>query len=127
MKYHGTGGQHATPADPMPTIDTRDRIGVVTVHSVEYQIVDIGMRMLTPRERFNAQGFRPDYIIDLVVEKQLKNGKTVRRKISGDEQGRMVGNSVSPVIPEALLRANYRERDTSPPKASEEFKLEAAE
>jgi DNA (cytosine-5)-methyltransferase 1 len=127
VKYHGTGGQHATPIDPMPTIDTRDRIGVVTVHGVEYQIVDIGMRMLTPRERFNAQGFRPDYIIDLVVDKTLKNGRMVKRKISGDEQGRMVGNSVSPVIPEALLRANFRERDATPPKASEEFKLEAAE
>jgi DNA (cytosine-5)-methyltransferase 1 len=127
MKYHGSGGQHATPADPMPTIDTRDRIGVVTVHGVEYRIVDIGMRMLTPRERFNAQGFRPDYIIELEVEKTLKSGKTVRRKISGDEQGRMVGNSVSPVIPEALLRANYREHELPPRKASEEFRLEAAE
>jgi DNA (cytosine-5)-methyltransferase 1 len=127
MKYHGTGGQHADPRDPSPTIDTRDRIGVVTVHGVEYQIVDIGMRMLTPRERFNAQGFRPDYIIDLVVEKTLKTGRVVKRRISGDEQGRMVGNSVSPVIPEALLRANFRERDATPPKASEEFKLEAAE
>jgi len=127
VKYHGTGGQHATPINPMPTIDSRDRIGVVTVHGIEYQIVDIGMRMLTPRERFNAQGFRPDYIIDLVVDKTLKNGRVVQRKISGDEQGRMVGNSISPVIPEALVRANFREQDATPPKASEEFKLEAAE
>ena len=56
VKYYGTGvGTQAT--GPAPTVTTRDRFGVVTVHEDEYQIVDIGMRMLTPRELYNAQGF----------------------------------------------------------------------
>jgi DNA (cytosine-5)-methyltransferase 1 len=51
---------------PLGTVTTKDRFGLVTVTigGEEYVIVDIGMRMLTPRELFNAQGFPPDYIID---------------------------------------------------------------
>jgi hypothetical protein len=42
-----------------------------TYHSgEEYQIADIGMRMLSPRELFTAQGFYSDYVIDPEV-----NGK----------------------------------------------------
>ncbi len=43
----------------------KDRFGLVTIHGQDYQIVDIGMRMLEPRELFDAQGFPPDYIIDM--------------------------------------------------------------
>ncbi|KPU83662.1 DNA methyltransferase, partial [Marinosulfonomonas sp. PRT-SC04] len=59
-KYYGQGeGQSCR--DPLHTLTTRDRFGVVTVniHGQTYAITDIGMRMLTPREQFRAQGF-PD-------------------------------------------------------------------
>jgi DNA (cytosine-5)-methyltransferase 1 len=126
IKYHGAGGQHADARRPMPTIDTRDRIGVVTVRGVEYQIVDIGMRMLTARERFNAQGFPPDYVIDLNVPRVDSNGALVMARITGDQQGRMVGNSVSPPVAAALVRANYQERAIAAPEPLA-FALEAAE
>lgn len=97
MKYHGNGGQWQSPGEPMHTIDTRGRLGLVIVHGEPYEIVDIGMRMLTPRELFRAQGFPDTYIIDPFV-----NGK----RLSKTAQIRMCGNSVSPVMPAALLRAN---------------------
>lgn len=43
---------------------SKDRFGLVTIHGIDYQIVDIGMRMLTPRELYAAQGAPADYIID---------------------------------------------------------------
>jgi DNA (cytosine-5)-methyltransferase 1 len=52
-------------------------------------IVDIGMRMLTPRELFNAQGFPPDYIIDRDAE---------GRPITKTAQVAKCGNSVCPPI-----------------------------
>lgn len=63
-------------------------------------ISDITMRMLTPRELFSAQGFPADYIID--------------RDYTGHEypkceQVARVGNSVSPPMAEALVRANLPE------------------
>ncbi|MBB3771544.1 DNA (cytosine-5)-methyltransferase 1 [Angulomicrobium tetraedrale] len=73
-------------------------------------LVDIGMRMLTPRERFNAQGFRPDYIIDRGI---LEDGSTVHFTL--EQQGRMCGNSVCPAEAEALVRANYRPREVLRP------------
>jgi hypothetical protein len=84
----------------MPTIPTVDRMGLVMVHGEPYQIVDIGMRMLTPRELFNAQGFPADYIIDPELD-----GKPLTAR----SQVRMCGNSVSPPIAEALVLANCGE------------------
>ena len=43
--------------EPLHTITTRDRFGLVTIHGQDYKIVDIGMRMLQPHELFVAQGF----------------------------------------------------------------------
>lgn len=73
-------------------------------------MVDLGLRMLTPRERFNAQGFRADYIIDRGI---LEDGSTVH--FSLEQQGRFCGNSVCPAEAEALVRANYRPRDVQAP------------
>ncbi|PZQ79301.1 MAG: DNA methyltransferase [Ancylobacter novellus] len=73
-------------------------------------MVDLGLRMLTPRERFNAQGFRADYIIDRGI---LEDGSTVY--FSLEQQGRFCGNSVCPAEAEALVRANYRPRDVQAP------------
>ncbi|TIM16262.1 MAG: C-5 cytosine-specific DNA methylase [Mesorhizobium sp.] len=62
-----------------------------------FTIVDIGMRMLTPRELFSAQGFPPDYVIDLDF-----NGKPLPKS----DQIACCGNSVSPPMAAALVAAN---------------------
>lgn len=97
IKFYGEGGQWSSPREPMHTIPTRDRMGLVTVHGEEYAIVDIGMRMLSPRELFLAQGFPPGYRIDIEF-----NGKPLTKTA----QVRMCGNSVPPPDAEALVRAN---------------------
>lgn len=83
--------------NPTGTVQARLRFGLVILDGATWQIVDIGMRMLTPRELFNAQGFPPDYIIDMTLE-----GVPVTKTA----QTAMAGNSVSPPPAEALLRAN---------------------
>lgn len=99
IKYYNDKGQWADPRDPMHTVTTKDRMGLVTVtiKGEEYVIVDIGMRMLTARELFNAQGFDPDYIIDPIYK-----GKPLTKTM----QVAKCGNAVPPQWPEALIRAN---------------------
>lgn len=97
LKYHGTD-QDPQIREPLHTVTTKDRFGLVTIHGIDYQIVDIGMRMLTPRELFRAQGFPDSYIID-----QLPSGK----KIGKTDQIRLCGNSVCPPIAKAIVEANY--------------------
>lgn len=97
----------------------------VTIDGVTYVIVDIGMRMLTPRERFTAQGFRSDYIIDRGI---LEDGTVI--KFTAEQQGYMCGNSVCPPEAEDLIRENYKPRQVVRPKprSLREFPLlEAAE
>ncbi|MCK9549299.1 DNA (cytosine-5-)-methyltransferase [Aquamicrobium sp.] len=99
-KYYGTGeGQDIK--DPAHTITTKDRFGLITIKGTAYQIVDIGMRMLTPRELFRAQGFPEDYKIDIDF-----NGKP----LSKTAQIRMCGNSVCPPLAAALIKANFQPR-----------------
>ncbi len=105
IKYFGTD-QDPEITEPLHTITTRDRFGLVTVQGQLYQIADIGMRMLSPRELFRAQGFPDGYIID-----PLHNGV----RLSKTAQIRMCGNSVCPQIADALVRANYDERVRSMP------------
>lgn len=104
VKYYG-GGVGADLNDPLHTVTTRDRFGLVTVNGVDYQIVDIGMRMLSARELFRAQGFPDSYVIAPVV-----NGKPLTKTA----QVRMCGNSVCPPIAAAMVRANYHPREASP-------------
>ncbi len=100
VKYYGNG-DNAVPCDkPAPTVTAKDRMGLVTVKGQDYQIVDIGLRMLTPRELFNAQGFPKDYIIDVDAD-----GKPYPKS----EQVARCGNAVCPPIPTALVRANLPE------------------
>lgn len=99
IKYYGD----ATGQDiekPLDTVTTKDRFGLVTIEGVDYQIVDIGLRMLEPRELYGCQGFPEDYIID-----HDYTGKTYPRS----EQVRRCGNAVCPPIPAALVRANLPE------------------
>jgi DNA (cytosine-5)-methyltransferase 1 len=77
----------------------------LTVDGVEFVIVDIGMRMLTPRELFTAQGFPPDYVIEGVWEDQDSDSPTFRA-FPKDVQVSCCGNSVCPPLAEALVRAN---------------------
>lgn len=99
IKYYGEGtGQDVK--EPLDTITSRDRFGLVTINGVDYQIVDIGLRMLEPRELYGCQGFPDDYIID-----HDYTGKTYPRS----EQVRRCGNAVCPPIPAALVKANLPE------------------
>jgi len=99
VKYYGQGdGQDID--ESLHTITAQDRFGLVTVHGEQYAIIDIGLRMLTPRELFNAQGFPPDYVIDTGLD-----GKP----ISKSAQVARCGNAVPPPFAEALVRANLSE------------------
>ncbi len=99
VKYFSSGT--AKPVDePLDTVTTKDRFALVTIHGEEYIITDIRMRMLTPRELFNAQGFPADYIIDRDDEgAEYPKTKQVAR----------CGNAVTPPVPAALVRANLPE------------------
>lgn len=91
VRYFGTAiGQHLT--EPLFTITGKDRFGLVTVtiDGEVYVIVDIGMRMLTPRELARAQGFPDSYILTGTKTNQVAR----------------IGNSVCPPIAEAIIRAN---------------------
>ncbi|WP_186276146.1 DNA cytosine methyltransferase [Burkholderia gladioli] len=97
VKYYGTA-DGAPLAEPLHTVPTHDRFGLVTIHGEDYAIVDIGMRMLTPRELARAQGFPDSYVLAPEVD-----GKP----LSKSSQVRMIGNSVCPDVAEALIRANF--------------------
>lgn len=77
-----------------------DEILLLEINGEHYYISDIGMRMLTPRELYRAQGFPDDYIIDFDV-----NGKAYIRSA----QVARCGNAVPPPFAEALVRANLPE------------------
>lgn len=124
IRYHANGGQWLDPRGPMTTGTTLPRVAVITVKGErlalsdvgikghkprellgvvvtiggeDWLIVDVGMRMLTIRERFLAQGFPPDWIIDIEIDGKPASGKVL---------GRLVGNSVCPPEAYALVAAN---------------------
>ncbi len=90
VKYFGTA-IGANLLDPAPTITTKDRFGlvVVAIEGELYAIVDIGMRMLTPRELARAQGFPESYVLTGTKSQQVAR----------------IGNSVCPLIAAAMVRA----------------------
>lgn len=95
-KYFGTGGQWQRVDDPLHTATSKARFGLVTVtiDGQPYAIVDIGMRMIKPRELARAQGFPESYLLTGSITNQVER----------------IGNSVSPPCAEALVRANYARR-----------------
>jgi DNA (cytosine-5)-methyltransferase 1 len=98
IAYYGNE-RDGTPLDePMRTATSKERFGLVTVHGEEYVIADIGLRMLTPRELYRAQGFHDGYIIDPIFD-----GKP----LSKTAQVRMCGNSVCPPNATAMVRAQF--------------------
>lgn len=117
VKYFGTN-QDPRLEEPMHTATTKPRFGLVTVNGEPHEIVDIGMRMLTPRELFRAQGFPDSYVIDRTAAGD---------PVSKTDQIRLCGNSVCPQVAEALVRANYAERVVSNDRSAPAFQLEAAE
>jgi DNA (cytosine-5)-methyltransferase 1 len=97
VKYFNTGvGQSLT--EPMHTVTTKHRLGLVTVEGVDYQIVDIGFRMLEPHELLRAQFGR------FAAGYDLSAAKTKAAKV------RLIGNSVCPELVEQLVRANITKR-----------------
>ena len=99
VKYFSNGA--AKPVDePLDTVTTRDRFALVTIHGEEYIITDIRMRMLQPRELFNAQGFPEEYIIDRDADGHA---------YSKTKQVARCGNAVTPPVATALVRANLPE------------------
>lgn len=92
-RYYSSGGQVGAVDAPAPTITSVDRIGLVVARGQEYQVVDIGLRMLSPRELLNAQfgRFAKNYVLI----------GTKSRQVAG------IGNSVCPELSEALVRANF--------------------
>lgn len=99
MHYYSEGGQWGDLRDPASTLTTRDRLALVTVHirGTPYVIVDIRLRMLTPAELYDLQGFPAGYIIT-----HGHDG----RPFTKSKQVHMVGNSVSPPPAMALIAAN---------------------
>lgn len=97
VKYFNTGiGQTLT--EPMHTVTTKHRLGLVMVEGTEYQIVDIGFRMLEPHELLRAQFGR------FAAGYDLSAAKTKAAKV------RLIGNSVCPELVEQLVRANLSKR-----------------
>lgn len=89
IKYYRTNtGQDLK--EPMHTVTGKHRLGLVTVAGEQYQIADIGLRMLRPRELARAQGFDDSYILTGTKTSQVAK----------------IGNSVCPVMAEVLARAN---------------------
>lgn len=123
-EYYGSAQDGQAADAPLGTVTTKPRHGLVTVtiDGRDFVVVDIGMRMLTARERFSAQGFRPDYVIDRGA---LEDGSVV--ELTAEAQGRMCGNSVCPPLAEALVRANYAPAAAQPVAPPAAMPLFAAE
>ena len=109
VAYYGNEKDGGDLFDPMRTLSTRDRFGLVTVDGVDYAIADIGMRMLAPRELYRAQGFPDSYLIDIEFR-----GKPMTKTA----QVRMCGNSVCPPLAAAIVRANLLDVAASLPRAA---------
>ncbi len=102
--YYGTGvGQSLF--NPMRTITARDRFGIVLVEGEEYEIVDIGMRMLQPSELLRAQfgKYASGYRLDAPVKRDNPRKSPF---VTQEEKIRLIGNSVPPEEVEAVVRAN---------------------
>lgn len=96
-KFYGQGGQHQRLDEPLHTVRTHDCFAVVTVEidGETYAIVDIGMRMLQPRELATAQGFDQDYILTGSKRDQVAR----------------IGNSVCPPVAQAVVEALFGGRE----------------
>jgi DNA (cytosine-5)-methyltransferase 1 len=109
VKYYGSEVGQYQPADqPLDTVTAKPRFAVITVtiDAVTFVLVDIGMRMLTPRELANAQGFPPDYVLDPVCWYVTDKGNRKYGRLPKSHQIAKIGNSVCPPMSKALAGAN---------------------
>lgn len=108
-KYYGQGvGQDLR--EPAHTITARHRLGLVTIAGANYQISDIGMRMLKPAELLRAQfgEYAARYSLE-ALKRCPRTKKRVRMvPIADSDKVRMVGNSVCPHVALALIKAQLR-------------------
>lgn len=99
IKYYGAAiGQDIN--EPLHAVTSKHRFGLVTIKGEDYQIIDIGLRMLQPHELYRAQGFPDDYIIDR---------DAAGNSITKTKQVALCGNSVPPPVVSALVDANVPE------------------
>ena len=77
-----------------------DDVLLLEIGGALYYIADIGLRMLSPRELYNAMGFPPDYIIDRDY---------MGNPYPKNEQVARCGNAVCPPMAAAVARANFPE------------------
>lgn len=89
----GSVGQKADK--PLRTVTSKHRLGLVTIEGTDYQIVDIGMRMLEPHELLRAQFGR------FAAGYDLGAARTKSAKV------RLIGNSVCPEVAEAVIREQF--------------------
>ena len=84
-RYHSLGGQLSSVRDPAPTVDTRDRVGLV---EPAIDVEDCGFRMLEPHEIGRAMAFPDTYIVH------------------GNKRDRVrqYGNAVTPPVMDIILR-----------------------
>lgn len=101
--FYGSDKEGQSLNSPLRTITSKDKFALVTVNKVVYRIVDIGFRMLQPRELYLAQGFPASYIIEIGID---EHGQQI--KLTKTEQTRMCGNSVCPPLARALVEANFK-------------------
>lgn len=123
LSYYGSETETDSTEAPLRTVTSKERFGLVTIHGQDYQIIDIGLRMLAPRELFRAQGFGDDYIIESAPDwdRLFINGEQIDdihsipwRPLTKTAQVRMCGNSVCPPMAKALILANFaHEREIS--------------
>jgi DNA (cytosine-5)-methyltransferase 1 len=102
INYYGNGDAR-DPGKPLDTITTKDRLALVTVvyQGTPYVIIDIGLRMLQPRELYGCQGFPSNY-----EHERGHDGRIFTKS----EQVKMVGNSVSPYPQYAVVKANEHDQ-----------------
>lgn len=91
------GGTHLAEVRVFLTAFVGAAAAPICINGEDYQIADIGMRMLTPRELARAQGFPDSYRIEQGVQ---------AKPLSKTAQVRMIGNAVCPPIAAAIVAAN---------------------
>lgn len=89
-KWYGACEHGQTLFDSLHTITSKPRFGLVMVQGQPYQLVDVGLRMLSPRELARAQGFPDEYVLTGTKTSQIAR----------------IGNAVVPLMAELIVRAN---------------------
>lgn len=121
VKYYGSEvGQHQSLDSPIDTVTAKPRFAVVTVtiDAVTFVLVDIGMRMLEPRELANAMGLPADYVLDPVCWYRTDKGNLKYGPLPKSHQIAKIGNMVCPGMARALVAANSAEADEQPERAA---------